>query len=225
MTEPKPVYDLVPLPSDGAIAKLTSRMALFCRAYVAQGKRDAARAYREAGYTAKNDNVARVNACNLLHRSDIQAAIQEICRRDLVALAPVANKVAEELLQDKQMDPGVRARLLMAIWDRTGLGSTTEIKHTVEHIGNDPKAIGQIRTIIESLNLTDEQAEAFFGRTVARKVKVIDVEAVEITETDDQAPEPDSESADLSTPPGEAIEEDLSEEDVDRLLEEVKWVS
>ena len=170
---------------DSALAKLSEKRQRFVLAYVARGRREAGKAYVEAGYQPGNANSARVNACLLLHRADVQLAIQEVCRRDLVALAPVANSVATELLQNPQIEPGVRARLVMGVWDRTGLAGVSEVKHTVEHIGNDPAEIGRVRTMIESLGLDQEQAVKLFGRTVARKAltaapSTIEAEFVEV---------------------------------------------
>lgn len=207
---------------DGAIAKLPNdRMRRFVRAYVSHGKRQAGKAYLEAGYNASSAGSAATNACNLLHRADIQLAIQETCRKDLVALAPVANAVALELLENKQMDASVRARLLMGIWDRTGLAAATEHKVTVEHVGNDPQAIGAIRTMIEQLGLSASQAENVFGRTATKKA--MQKQPVVIEGEFEDVSEPGSEGAAAAPPETEAIGEDIQAEEEPEGMEDVRW--
>jgi phage terminase small subunit len=187
---------LMEIPEKGigpAFDKLSAKRKAFVMHYVGQSRRNAARAYREAGYQPGNDNSARTNACLLLHRDDVQDAIREYCTKALVALAPVATEVAAEMLESPQTDPATRARLVLGVMDRVGMAVKTEHKVTVEHIGNDPSMIAEARKLVEALGLTPEQVEAMFGRTTAGKV-------VDVAYTDVTAEEPDRTRVALPAP-------------------------
>lgn len=167
------------------LAKLTQRMQNFVRAYVARGKKNPGKAYVDAGYKASTVATATVNACVLLHRDDIQEAIRELCLKELVALGPLALRVASELLDNPQVEASTRQRIAFNVMDRVGMHAHSEHTVKVEHVGNDPAAIGQVRTMIEQLGLDEEQAAKLFGRQVtsaAMAGPVTDVEFEEIAE-------------------------------------------
>lgn len=188
-----------------AFDKLIPRRKAFVIAYVRQGKRNATKAYLEAGYSCATERSAQVNASLMLHRDDIQAAIQEYVVKEMVALVPVATNVAAEMIENAQTDPATRARLILGVWDRGGIAAKTEHRVTVEHIGQDPALLAEARRVIDQLNLTAEQVEQMFGRTVAGKVTDAEYQVVE---------EPDSESLALPAPEDEAEQEDVQEEEV-----------
>lgn len=185
---------------------LNARRQRFVIAYVGRGRRNAAGAYKDAGFTASTDHSAAANACLLLHRDDVQAAIREWCQKQLVTLAPVATEVMATMLEDPQTDPAVRAKLVGMVFDRTGLAAVTEQKITVEHIGSDPQALNRARTLIEQLKLSDAQVETMFGRSVA--AKIIEADYVEIPSSEAPA-KPDSEGAAAPSPEGAAEPENI----------------
>lgn len=55
---------------------MTERMQRFCEAYLANGKTNAAQAYKDAGYKVKNDHAAAAGAQNLLTNIDIQEYLE-----------------------------------------------------------------------------------------------------------------------------------------------------
>lgn len=72
---------------------LTIKEKAFCREYTKTG--NATRSYINAGYKAKNDNVAASTAMNLLRKPKIQAEIQRI-------MAPIEKKAimdAQEVME------------------------------------------------------------------------------------------------------------------------------
>lgn len=50
---------------------MTERMQRFCEAYLANGKTNAAQAYKDAGYSVKNDQSAAASAHKLLRNAEI----------------------------------------------------------------------------------------------------------------------------------------------------------
>lgn len=189
-----------------AMSKLNLRRQAFVRAYVARGRRNASAAYKDAGYTCANDSVAAVNGCLLLHNEFVQEAIKEYCLKQLVALGPVSIGVAGEMLENPQTDPSVRAKLVTAIWDRTGLAAKTEHKVTVEHIGDDPRALAEARSLVSSLGLSDHQIQNLLGRTMAGKV--VDAEYEDVTE------EPGGQGSTADPPESETFIEVVQEEEI-----------
>lgn len=55
---------------------MTEMMLRFCEAYLANGKTNAAQAYRDAGYKCANDHAAAAGAQNLLTKIDIQEYLE-----------------------------------------------------------------------------------------------------------------------------------------------------
>lgn len=72
---------------DSAADKLNERQKKFCEEYVLDW--NGTRAYKDAGYQAKNDNVAAVQAHHLLRNPNILAYIEE-CKRNTAQLAGVS---------------------------------------------------------------------------------------------------------------------------------------
>ena len=129
----------------------------------------------------------------MLHRDDVQAAIQEYAIKRMVALVPVATEVAGEMIENPQTDPATRARLILGVLDRGGVAARTEHKVTVEHIGQDPALLAEAKRVIEQLNLTADQIEQMFGRTVAGQVTDAEYHVVEETDELPALPPPDEE--------------------------------
>lgn len=165
---PLPPTILEPRGQEGpAMRKLNERRKAFVRNYVERGNRNAAQAYKDAGYTCKNDQVARVNGCIVLHHVDVQEAIREYSLAQLVSLAPIATKVMCDVLDNPQVDAAVRVKAAIGVWDRAGMAAKTEHKVTVERTGSDPQKIAEARKLVETLGLSNEQVAALFGKNKA----------------------------------------------------------
>ena len=94
---------------------LTDLQEAFCREYVRSGSRKEHSAI-VAGY---GKDGARTRAWELLQRDDIQQRIREITNKTLVALAPEAMKVLQELMGGSQSDT-VKQTCALALLDRAG---------------------------------------------------------------------------------------------------------
>lgn len=191
-----------------AFAALNPRRQTFVMGYVNRGKRNATQAYIDAGYNCKSREVAQVNACVLLHNDKVQAAIQEYCVKQLISLGPIATEVAAEMIENPQTDPATRSKLVLAVWDRTGMAAKTEHTVKVEHLAGDPQMIAEARRLVAQAGLTPDQARALLGRSMA---EAIDVPFTDIT------PEPGGEGTPDDPAEGEAEQAAVPQE------EEFRW--
>ena len=202
---PLPPTILEPRGQEGpAMQKLNERRKAFVRNYVERGNRNAAQAYKDAGYTCKNDQVARVNGCIVLHHIDVQEAIREYSLAQLVSLAPIATKVMCDVLDNPQVDAAVRVKAAIGVWDRAGMAAKTEHKVTVERTGSDPQKIAEARKLVETLGLSNEQVAALFGKNKAPVI--LDASYKEIEKSG-------SESVETVDAENEAFGEEVPEEE------------
>lgn len=202
---PLPPTILEPRGQEGpAMRKLNERRKAFVRNYVERGNRNAAQAYKDAGYTCKNDQVARVNGCIVLHHIDVQEAIREYSLAQLVSLAPIATKVMCDVLDNPQVDAAVRVKAAIGVWDRAGMAAKTEHKVTVERTGSDPQKIAEARKLVETLGLSNEQVAALFGKNKAPVI--LDASYKEIEKSG-------SESVETVDAENEAFGEEVPEEE------------
>lgn len=100
-------------------------------AYImACGEASAAQAARSAGYSDASGS-DKVTAHYLMQDQDVLAAIEEVGRKVLIGLAPVAIKRAKAILNDP--DHKRHAHMIEVILDRTGFAAKTEHTVTVTH--------------------------------------------------------------------------------------------
>lgn len=97
------------------------------------GEENAAEAARAAGYSDVKDG-AKVQAHHLMHDPDVLEAVQEVGRKALIGLAPLAVKCAKAILQDKKHR--AHARMVEVVFDRTGYIAETEHRVTVTHVAD-----------------------------------------------------------------------------------------
>src|SRR5262245_30370997 len=87
-------------------------------AYImACGEASAAQAARTAGYSDASGS-DKVTAHYLMQDQNVLAAIEEVGRKVLIGLAPLATKRAKAILDDP--DHKAHARMIEMVWDRTG---------------------------------------------------------------------------------------------------------
>lgn len=94
------------------------------------GERSAADAARRAGFSDVKEG-CKVRASQMMHDPDVLAAIEEVARKVLLGLAPLAIRQARGVLEDPEHP--AHARMIETILDRTGHFAKTEHKVTVEH--------------------------------------------------------------------------------------------
>jgi len=174
----------VALPDEGewgpAFAALPSdRQRMFVVALVDQGGRNASRAYREAGYTAANENVARVGAHRLSHDAAVQAAIREQSFKRMGAAGLAATSFLVDVLNsdDPNVKVGTKLKAAAMIMNRTGLHETTEHVVTTEKKLNEQEKIDRIILTAEKLGIDPKTLLGNAGYNVAalEKPKAIDI--------------------------------------------------
>lgn len=77
----------------------------FCRLYVADKSRNATKAYKDAGYVAKNDDVAAAAASRLLRSVKVQEYIAELEEAAIKKHEVTAERVVAELAKISFLDP------------------------------------------------------------------------------------------------------------------------
>lgn len=86
---------------------LAAKRKLFADEYLADPKLNATEAYKRAGYKAKNDNVAAVEASNLLKDPKVAAYIQERMDARQKRTEITQDRVLREIAAGAFFDPGV----------------------------------------------------------------------------------------------------------------------
>jgi phage terminase small subunit len=96
----------------------------FVHLYLAEGGRNATRAYIDAGFGSATKD-ARKHASKLLHDDRVQEALREETKKMLVGAAPLAYGVVNEVLQGagSAKDKLTAAKM---VFDRTGFIAATE---------------------------------------------------------------------------------------------------
>lgn len=149
----------------------SDRQRAFVLCYLQQGDRNAAAAYRSAGYQCA-DEYAKQEAYRLLQDPKIQEAIQEQASRSLYALAPMALKVLGDIIENPQEKGGDRLKGALGVLDRAGLHAKTE---TVTTLQTDTETLELIRQLAKANNIP---LENLLG---SRLAKTVDVEFEDIT--------------------------------------------
>lgn len=104
----------------------------FIHIYLANGGRNATRAYLEAGFGG-DAIAAKTNASRILHDERMQAALREETKKMMVGNAPLAQSVVEQILDNPTASAKDKLTAAKMIWDRTGFIAATEhqVKQTV----------------------------------------------------------------------------------------------
>jgi hypothetical protein len=128
MLDPDPIKGLPPEALGPKMLALSSDKMRLYAWYRGLGEMNSSRAARDAGYTEQRSRVVGVE---LNQHEGVLAAVEEVARKFLIGLAPVAIAAARRILEDpKHKD---HARMIETIMDRTGFSAKTEHKVTVEH--------------------------------------------------------------------------------------------
>lgn len=85
-------------------AAKAARVAKFIAEYMRNGE-NATQAYKAAGFTAKNDNVAAANACLLVKDHKVAAELDRWRREGLAKAKLTADEVMASLARDLRFDP------------------------------------------------------------------------------------------------------------------------
>jgi hypothetical protein len=95
------------------------------------GEMNGRQAAIDAGYADSAGGSAKVTACELMQDPRIIAAVNEVARKVLDGLAPLAIKAAKAILVNPKHPH--HARMIETMLDRTGYVAETAHKVTVEH--------------------------------------------------------------------------------------------
>lgn len=133
--------------------KLTPREAIFIRAYALD--RNATLAYKLAGYSPKNDNVAAVNGSRPLRQAKIQEALTDLYDERIARLDVTADDIARELAKMAfarmshyiTVDPSGNPRidLSRATPDQLSVLTTAFVETVVEGRGAQRTVVRRIR--------------------------------------------------------------------------------
>ena len=136
----------IPVPEERklgpAMRALGERQRAFVVAWFHFGG-NASKASVAAGYVTRPD----VGGHRIYHNEKIQAAIAEFATMNLKTEQLVlASSAMSEMLADTRIEPSVRAKLVLAVMDRTGLHATAHSKVEVAHTIEDRRE--QIRRLV-----------------------------------------------------------------------------
>jgi phage terminase small subunit len=134
-----------------ALAALPERMQRFVLALVQTGCNHT-EAARLAGY-AGNASVMKSKGYALSHDPRVQAALHEESLKLMRDTAPMAIGVLKEVAQDKTIDPKARIKAAAELLSRSGLGTMTEHKVTVEKQLDKQALIEEIKRLAVSLDI------------------------------------------------------------------------
>lgn len=138
-----------------AMQALTPRWRRFVYCYLANGGRNATKAYMEAGFGGDSKS-AQGHASKLLHDSRIQAALREETKLRMVGHAPLAVAVLQEVM-DSSLNAKDRMTAARAILDRTGFMASIEHKVTHEHTLNNEQALAQAKAMAAFMGIPEQQ--------------------------------------------------------------------
>ncbi len=159
------------------MAALTDKQRGFIDAMFSMGGGNATKWAEAAGYSAVSKGSLKVQAHLLWHNEKIQAAIDEEAKRRFKGLVPSAMKTLVDVMDNPQSTDAARIKAGELLLNRGGFHGISEVRTTVEHIGDDPDQLKRISAMAAMLGLPVEQ---LLGRRLALKAPVIDTVAEEI---------------------------------------------
>lgn len=117
---------------------------------------------RDAGYSDKSEG-AKVRAHNLLHRQDVQEAIQELAMRELRGLAlPAVAAIAQIIARPDHPD---RQKVALSVLSRLGMGEQNAVQLNVTGevtVNHTDAALDDLKRLIE-LGVPREKLLETFG--------------------------------------------------------------
>jgi hypothetical protein len=132
------------------MAALSPKHRAFVIALFALGTNDATAAARLI-YTDNGNGSIKVQAHRVLHRPDVQAAIDEEARRRIKSLVPLGLAELTEIMQNRQHKDQIKALSMML--NRAGLTEVHETKVTHEIVLTRAEKLAEIRALSETLGL------------------------------------------------------------------------
>jgi hypothetical protein len=113
-----------------ALLSLSSKRQRVFAYLMGSGEQNRTECVRLAGYPGTPDNWKR-EAYRLMQKPAVVEAVQEVARKALSGLVPMALQTIREVMADPTNPQ--RARVAETILDRTGYSAKTEHRVTVEH--------------------------------------------------------------------------------------------
>lgn len=148
------------------VQALRGRERRFVWAYLLNSMTDigtnGAQSARDAGYSDVKEG-AKVRASELLHRSDVQDAIQELAARELRGLALPALAALGQIL--RKPDHPDRQKVALSVLSRLGMGETSGVNLNVSgevQVNHTDAAIADLRRL-KALGVPREKLLETFG--------------------------------------------------------------
>jgi len=167
-----------------AMRALVPRQQAFVDCYLNHGI--ATRAYLEAGYSGDQKYIKQ-EAYRLLHQDNVQAALQEQCRKRIVTTGPMTIGALEEIANPDNAGSYAakdRLRAIELLMNRGGLHATSEHKVTVEHKPDAAMLLKRLEAVGKTYGLDVSPLMAKFGGALLTG-PTQDVEDAEFEDLDD----------------------------------------
>jgi hypothetical protein len=141
--------------------------------FMACGDLNATEAARQAGFSDIGD-ACKVRAHELMHDETVLDAVDEASRKILRGLVPLAVRRARGILDNP--DHPHHARMIEAVWDRTGYSSKTEHTVKVEHTVDMKELEALARRLAQESGIP---VQRLLGVDAAGAAKVIEGQVVD----------------------------------------------
>lgn len=165
--------ELMELPT---VRVLTEKRRRFVIEYCTNGC-NGARAIRDAGYNVCDENSAKSLAYTTLQHDGVQAAIQDVARRQMHAGSIIAIQALIEVIEDKfHKDRVTAAKTLLS---RTGFHETNEHKVRVTEEPNEDEMLQRAMALAQKLGAPIAQ---FVGHSREAALPAPKVEEAEVIE-------------------------------------------
>jgi phage terminase small subunit len=147
------------------LAACSEKERVFAYAYATGIAETAAAAARLAGYSdpGPHSNSLRSKAHQVLHRSHVIAAIEEVCRTEFRGLIPLTIAAAKRVLQDSEHDDHVK--MIISLLSRLGYGEKTAVDVNVSGevmMSHTDAAVEDLRRL-KALGVPREKLLEIFG--------------------------------------------------------------
>lgn len=159
---------------------LRDRERRFCWAYLINSMTEVgangAQSARDAGYSDRSEG-AKVTAHHLLHREDVQGAIQELAARELRGLALPALAALGSIL--RKPDHPDRQKVALSVLSRIGLAETAAVNLSVSGsvVVNHKAMVERIKLLAEKVG-TDPQR--LLGSNTVEDAEFVEVKPGEV---------------------------------------------
>jgi phage terminase small subunit len=147
------------------LAACSEKERIFAYAYATGIAETAAAAARLAGYSdpGPHSNSLRSKAHQVLHRSHVIAAIEEVCRTEFRGLIPLTIAAAKRVLQDPEHDDHVK--MIISVLSRLGYGEKASVDVNVSGevaVSHTDAALDDLRRL-KTLGLSRDRLLEIFG--------------------------------------------------------------